>query len=121
PPGRNVGAQTRAGAGGRIGAGRGARAPADGYTLLVAALPQIAIVPAVSPVRYDPVKDFAPISAVGTNPFVLAVNKDVPVKTLAEVVAYVRSQPQKLSYASAGVGSLHHLSMALFLQLAGLD
>jgi tripartite-type tricarboxylate transporter receptor subunit TctC len=113
--------ENRAGAGGAIAAEMVARAPADGYTLLVAALPQIAIVPAISPVRYDPVKDFAPISAIGINPFVLAVHKDVPVKTLAEFVAYVRAQPQKLSYASAGIGSLNHLSMALFLKLAGID
>src|SRR5262245_58280488 len=113
--------ENRAGAGGAIAAETVARAPADGYTLLVAALPQIAIVPAVSPVRYDPVKDFAPISAIGTNPFVLAVHKDVRAKTLAEFVAYVRAQPQKLSYASAGIGSLNHLSMALFLKLAGIE
>ncbi len=73
--------ENRAGAGGAIAAELVARAPADGYTLFVAALPQIAIVPAVATVRYDPVKDFAPISVVGTNPFVLAVNKDVPVKS----------------------------------------
>jgi tripartite-type tricarboxylate transporter receptor subunit TctC len=113
--------ENRAGAGGAIAAERAARAPADGYTLFVASLPQIAIVPAISKTRYDPVKDFVPISVIGTNPFVLAVNKDVPVKTIAEFVAYVRAQPQPLSYASAGVGSLTHLSMALFLKLAGID
>ena len=72
--------ENRAGAGGAIAAEMVAKAPADGYTLFVAALPQIAIVPAISKTRYDPVKDFAPISVVGTNPFVLAVNKDVPVE-----------------------------------------
>ncbi|MGB8550446.1 MAG: tripartite tricarboxylate transporter substrate binding protein [Xanthobacteraceae bacterium] len=113
--------ENRAGAGGAIAAELAARAPADGYTLFVASLPQIAIVPAISKTRYDPVKDFVPISVIGTNPFVLAVNKDVPVKTIAEFVAYVRAQPQPLSYASAGVGSLTHLSMALFLKLAGID
>jgi tripartite-type tricarboxylate transporter receptor subunit TctC len=119
--GQQFGIENRAGAGGAIAAEMVARAPADGYTLFMAALPQIAIVPVISPVRYDPAKDFAPISVIGTNPFVLAVNKDVPVKTLAEFVAYVRAQPQKLSYASAGIGSLNHLSMALFLKLAGID
>jgi tripartite-type tricarboxylate transporter receptor subunit TctC len=113
--------ENRAGAGGAIAAELVAHAPADGYTLLVAAAPQIAIVPAISPTHYDPVKDFAPISVVGTNPFVLAVNKDAPVKTIAEFVAYVRAQPQQLSYASAGIGSLNHLSMALFLKLAGIQ
>jgi tripartite-type tricarboxylate transporter receptor subunit TctC len=113
--------ENRAGAGGAIAAELAARAPADGYTLFVASLPQIAIVPAVSKTRYDPVKDFAPISVIGTNPFVLAVNKDVPVRTIPEFVAYVRAQPQPLSYASAGIGSLTHLSMALFLKRAGID
>ncbi len=110
-----------AGAGGAIAADMVAKAPADGYTLFVAALPQIAIVPAISQTRYDPVKDFAPISVVGTNPFVLAVNKDVPVKNIPEFIDYVRKAPQPLSYASAGIGSLNHLSMALFLKLAGID
>ena len=113
--------ENRAGAGGAIAAELAARAPADGYTLFVASLPQIAIVPAVSKTRYDPVKDFAPISVIGTNPFVLAVNKDVPVRTISEFVAYVRAQPQPPSYASAGIGSLTHLSMALFLKRAGID
>jgi tripartite-type tricarboxylate transporter receptor subunit TctC len=113
--------ENRGGAGGAIAAEMVAKAPADGYTLFVAALPQIAIVPAISQTRYDPVKDFAPISVVGTNPFVLAVNKDVPVKSVPEFIDYVRKAPQPLSYASAGIGSLNHLSMALFLKLAGLD
>jgi tripartite-type tricarboxylate transporter receptor subunit TctC len=113
--------ENRGGAGGAIAAEMVAKAPADGYTLFVAALPQIAIVPAISQTRYDPVKDFAPISVVGTNPFVLAVNKDVPVKSVPEFIAYVRKAPQPLSYASAGIGSLNHLSMALFLKLTGID
>ena len=113
--------ENRAGASGAIGAEYVARAPADGYTLLMAALTQIAIVPAVSKTRYDPIKDFTPISAVGTNAFVLVVHKDVPVKSLADFVAYVRARPGQLSYASGGVGSQNHLSMAYFLKLAGLD
>jgi tripartite-type tricarboxylate transporter receptor subunit TctC len=110
----------RAGAGGAIAAEAVAHAAPDGYTLFMAALPQIAIVPAMSKTRYDPVKDFAPISIIGTNPFVLAVNQNFPAKTLAEFVAYVRANQDKLSYASAGIGSLNHLSMALFLKLADL-
>jgi tripartite-type tricarboxylate transporter receptor subunit TctC len=113
--------ENRARAGGAIAAEMVAKAPPDGYTLFVAALPQIAIVPAFAQTRYDPVKDFAPISVVGTNPFVLAVNKDVPVKSIPEFIAYVRQAPQQLSYASAGIGSLNHLSMALFLKLAGIE
>ena len=58
---------------------------------------------------------------VGTNPFVLLVNKNVPVKTVAEFVAWVKAQPNKLSYAEGSAGSVTHLSMALFLKRAGLD
>jgi tripartite-type tricarboxylate transporter receptor subunit TctC len=113
--------EDRPGAAGALAAEFVARAPVDGYTLFMSAVPQIAVVPAMHKTRYDPVKDFMPISVIGTNPFVLAVNKDVPVKTIAELVAYVRARPAKLSYASGGVGSLNHLSMALFLKRAGLE
>jgi tripartite-type tricarboxylate transporter receptor subunit TctC len=113
--------ENRPGAAGAIAAESVARATPDGYTLFMAAVPQIAIVPAMHKTRYDPVKDFAPISVIGTNPFVLAVNKDMPVKTIAELITYVGARPRMLSYASGGVGSLNHLSMALFLKRAGLD
>lgn len=113
--------ENRAGAGGAIAADMVARAPADGHTLFVAALPQIAIIPAMTKTSYDPVKDLAPISNIATNPFVLAVNQKMPVKSLAEFVAYVRQRPGQLSYASAGAGSVTHLSMALFLKVAGLE
>jgi tripartite-type tricarboxylate transporter receptor subunit TctC len=112
--------EDRPGAAGAIAAEFVARAPPDGYTLLMSAVPQIAIVPAMQKTQYTP-KDFAPISAIGTNPFVLAVNKNLPVKTIAELVAYVRARPGAVSYASGGVGSLNHLGMALFLQRAALE
>jgi tripartite-type tricarboxylate transporter receptor subunit TctC len=72
-------------------------------------------------VNYDPIKDFAPISAVGTNAFVLLVNKDFPPRSVAEFVAYVRAQPTRPAYAEGSAGSLTHLAMALFLKRAGLD
>lgn len=112
--------EDRPGAAGAIAAEFVARAPPDGYTLLMSAVPQIAIVPAMQKTQYTP-KDFAPISAIGTNPFVLAVNKNLPVKSVAELVAYVRARPGTVSYASGGVGSLNHLGMALFLQRAALE
>jgi tripartite-type tricarboxylate transporter receptor subunit TctC len=113
--------ENRGGAGGAIAAEAVARAQHDGYTLFMAALPQIAILPAMRKTPYDPVKDFEPISIIATNPFVLVVNKDFPAKTLAEFVSYVSARPSALSYSSAGVGSLNHLSMALFLKDAGLQ
>ncbi len=109
------------GAGGAIAANIVARADPNGYTLFFAALPQFAILPAMEKVAYDPVKDFAPISAIGTNPFVLLVHPSVPVHTLKEFVDYVKQRPGKLAFASAGIGSLAHLSMVLLLRRAGLD
>ena len=109
------------GAGGSIAARAVARAEPDGDTLFFAALPQIAILPAMEKVAYDPVKDFAPVSAVGTNPFVLLAHPSAPVHTLKEFVDYVAKQPGKLTYASAGIGSLAHLSMVLLLKRAGLE
>ena len=113
--------ENRGGASGAIAAEQVVRAEPVGYSLFVAALPVMAIVPAMRKVNYDPIKDFAPISNIATNPFVLVVNEAVPAKTLAEFIAYVKSQNGKLSYASAGTGSLTHLSMALFLKQAGIE
>jgi tripartite-type tricarboxylate transporter receptor subunit TctC len=113
--------ENRPGASGAIAAELSKRASPDGYTLFVAPLPVMAVVPAVSNVRYDPQKDFVPISNIATNPFALVVNNDIPVKTLSEFVDYVRANNRQLSYGSAGPGSLNHLSMALFLKRAGVE
>jgi len=113
--------ENRSGAGGAIAAEMTARARPDGYTLFFTALPVMAIVPAMTKVSYNPQKDFAPISIIATNPFVLVANKDIPVKTLQEFVDYVRARQGQLSYSSGGTGSLNHLSMALFLKQADLE
>jgi tripartite-type tricarboxylate transporter receptor subunit TctC len=113
--------ENKPGADGAIAAEAVKVASADGYTLFMAALPQIAIFPAMTKVAYDPVKDFAPISNVGSNPFALIVHPSFPAQNLAELVAYVRSKPGEITYASGGTGSLGHLSMALFAKRAGLE
>jgi tripartite-type tricarboxylate transporter receptor subunit TctC len=113
--------ENRLGANGTLAAQAVARAPADGYTLFWATTPQIAISPIMTKVSYDPVKDFAPISAVIINSWVLVVNSQMPVKTVAEFVEYVRARPNKLVYAEGGVGSVGHLTMAMFLKRAGLE
>jgi tripartite-type tricarboxylate transporter receptor subunit TctC len=87
---------------------------------LSAASPQLAVVPHVQKIGYDPVKDFAPVSIVGTNPFALGCNAKVPPGSLKEFVAYVKARPGELSFASPGVGSIGHLTMALFLARTGL-
>jgi tripartite-type tricarboxylate transporter receptor subunit TctC len=113
--------ENRLGANGAIATETVARSAADGYTLLWAVTPPVAINPALTKVNYHPIKDFAPISAVAVNAFVLVVNKSFPPKTVAEFIAYVREQPNKLAYSESGVGSLTHLTMALFLKRAGLQ
>jgi tripartite-type tricarboxylate transporter receptor subunit TctC len=113
--------ENRIGGNGAIACEAVARAPADGYTLLWGVTPPITINPAMTKVNYDPVKDFAPISAVAVNGFVLVVNKSFPPKSVAEFISYVRAQPTKLAYAEGSAGSVTHLVMALFLKRAGLD
>ena len=112
--------ENRLGANGALAGEAVVRAPADGYTLLWAVSPQMTIEPALQKLNYDPMKDFAPISVVGINGFVLVVNKEVPAKTIGQFVAYVRAQPKILSYAEGTAGSITHLGMALFLHRAGL-
>jgi tripartite-type tricarboxylate transporter receptor subunit TctC len=113
--------ENRAGAGGVLAAEAVAKAAPDGYTLFLATVSQIAIAPAISRKRYDPIKDFAPISNIATNPFVLAVHPSVPVKSLGEFVAHVRAAPNKLVYGTPGAGGVSHLCMALLLQRTGLQ
>jgi tripartite-type tricarboxylate transporter receptor subunit TctC len=113
--------ENRPGAAGTLAAEAVARAPADGYTLLMATQPQISIAPSMSKVPYDPIKDFVPISNVGTNPFVLVVRPGLPVDTVAQFIAYVRDKPGRLTYVATGAGSVNHLSMELLLKRAGLS
>ena len=112
--------EQRPGAGGAIAADFVARAPADGYTLILASTGVMEIVPRMQKVRYDSLKSFAPVFIVGVQPVAFAVNSTLPVKTLAELVAYVKAQPDKGLYASSGNGSTAHLTMAMFLKRAGI-
>jgi tripartite-type tricarboxylate transporter receptor subunit TctC len=119
--GQNVLVENRPGASGAIAVEFVAKSAADGYTLLMAPLPQMAILPAMTRTSYDPVKDFAPVTIVGSNVFGLAVHRSLPADTLPKFVSFVKSRPGQVSYASAGNGTVSHLTMALFMQRAGLD
>jgi tripartite-type tricarboxylate transporter receptor subunit TctC len=116
---QNFVVENRLGAGGAIAATYVAQAAPDGYTLFFAAAPQIAVVPNVQKVNYDPQKDFTPVSIFGTGPFILAISTAIPAKSVPEFVAYAKGR--QINYASGGVGSISHLSGALFVARAGLD
>jgi len=119
--GQSVVVDNKVGAGGSIAAEFVAKAPADGYTLLMAAMPVMAVLPVINKTNFDPLKDFVPISNVGSNPFVMGIHKSVPATNLSEFVAYMRKNPGKFNYASGGSGSVSHLSAALFVKRADLD
>ena len=114
--------ENRVGGNGSIATEAVARAAPDGYTFLWAPTSTIASFPAMSKVAYDPLKDFTPISLFSIAPQVLVVNPKFPANTLAEFIAYVKTQQGKLSYAGGGgPGSSSNLIMATFLKRAGLD
>ena len=100
----------KAGAGGTVGAQFVAQSPADGYTLLLANTGTMVINPAVyTKSSYDTLKEFQPIARTAQQPLALIVNKDVPVQTLKEFIAYAKANPGKLNYGSAGNGGISHL------------
>ena len=113
--------ENRTGAGGALAAEATAKSDPDGYTLMVAALAQLAIFPALRPTGYNPLTDFTPISNIANNPFLLVANPKFEPKTLEEFVAFTKARPGELVYASGGAGSVSHLTMVLFLQRAGLE
>ena len=95
------------------------RAPADGYTLMQGYVATHGTSPATRAVPYDAIKDFTPVGMIGGTPNVLVVNANLPVKNLKEFLDYLRKNPGRLSYGSAGQGSLTHLTMELFKQQLG--
>jgi tripartite-type tricarboxylate transporter receptor subunit TctC len=110
------------GAGANIAGDRVAKAAPDGYTLLLASLAQLTINPALyDRMPYDTVKDVVPVTQAVFTPNILAVNNDVPAKTVAELVALARAQPGKLTFGSAGVGTSQHLAGELFKSMAHVD
>jgi tripartite-type tricarboxylate transporter receptor subunit TctC len=118
--GQNVFVDNRGGAGSMIGTEALAKAVPDGYTLGIASI-AFAVNPALHKLPYDPFKSFEPVSILATGPNVLVVNPELPVKTVAELIALAKKEPGKLNYASAGIGSFQHLGGELFKLMAGVD
>jgi tripartite-type tricarboxylate transporter receptor subunit TctC len=107
--------ENRAGAGGNLGAGAVAKAAPDGYTFLVGTVSTHAINPFLySKLPYDTVKDFQPVSLIARLPNILVVHPSLPVKNVAELIAYLKANPDKLSYGSSGAGTSIHLAAELF-------
>lgn len=108
--GQSVIVDNKPGAGGTIGALEAARAPADGYTLLLSNSAPISISPAMQDEpRYDPVKSFTHVSYIGSVANVFVVHPSVPAKTMTELVAWIKAQPNPVPYGSGGIGSIGHL------------
>jgi len=120
--GQPVVVDNRAGAGGNVGSDLVAKAPADGYTLVMGVTGSHAINTSLySRMPYDPVADFVAISQVAVVPNVLVVHPSVPAKNLAELVALAKKEPGKLNYASLGNGTAAHLGMEMLKSEAGVD
>jgi tripartite-type tricarboxylate transporter receptor subunit TctC len=118
--GQNVIVENKAGASGAIGSAEVVRAKADGHTLLIANTTTHVINPvAMTSVGYDPIKDFAPVAVITVVPTAVAVHPSVPARNLKQLVAFAKSNPGKLSYGSAGAGSITNLTGELFKKLGG--
>jgi len=120
--GQPVVIENRPGAGAALGTEVVAKAPPDGYMLLITALPSIVTAPLTNPnVRYDPLRDLTHIAMIGSFPNALVVRADSPLHSVAELLAYAKANPGKLSYGSAGPGSAGHLTGELLRERAGID
>jgi tripartite-type tricarboxylate transporter receptor subunit TctC len=120
--GQPVIVENKLGAGGVVGTEYAARQPADGYTLIMGNAGSHAINAALySKLSYDPAKDFTAVALVGVAPNMMAVNPALPVKSVAEFIAYAKANPGKVNYASGGNGSSAHLSAELFKSMSGVS
>jgi tripartite-type tricarboxylate transporter receptor subunit TctC len=119
--GQSIVVENRAGAAGNIGFEALARSKPDGYTLGMASSTMAVNVSLYRTIPFDPLKDFAPISLIALQPNVLLVNPSLPVKSVAELIAYAKANPGKLNFASSGIGASQHLAAELFKARTGVD
>jgi len=120
--GSSIVVENRPGAGGNIAADIAAKAPADGYTLILCNSASHAINPALyKKITFDPIKDFAAISQIGSSPNVLLIHASVQATTVSEFIAIAKANPGKISVGSAGVGTSQHLSLEMLKFLTGAD
>ena len=120
--GQHVVIENRAGASGNIGADAVAKAAPDGYTIGIATASTHAVAASLSPnLPYDPVRDFAPVGMIGSQPYVLVLHPALPARNLAELIALAKAKPGTLNYGSAGIASLAHLATELFASMAGVN
>jgi len=119
--GQTVIVDNKGGAGGAIAAEFVARANPDGYTLFFGANAQTSVAPYVQRIKYDPIKNFKPISIFGTNGSILAISSKVPANNVAELIAYAKANPNKINYGSGGIGTIAHLASAMFAARAGVQ
>src|SRR3989454_5157907 len=118
--GQQIVIENRAGASGIIGADAVAKAGPDGQTIGIATASTHAVAASLSAnLPYDPIKDFAPVAMIGSQPYVLVLQPALPARNLAELIALAKAKPGTLNYGSAGVASLAHLATALFASMAG--
>src|SRR5262245_21267491 len=120
--GQQIVIENRAGASGNIGADAVAKAAPDGYTIGIATASTHAVAASLNAnLPYDPIKDFAPVAMIGSQPYVLVLHPALPARNLAELIALAKAKPGTLNYGSAGVASLAHLATALFASMAGVN
>ncbi len=120
--GQPVVVENRPGAAGTIGSDIAAKAPADGYTLVMGSSPTHSIAPGLYPnLPYDPLKDFAPITLAAVVPNILVVNPALPIHSVKELIEYAKAHPGKLNFSSTGNGSSQHLFGELFKYLTAID